>query len=172
MWRTQFVKACIGMCWNSMQYCKFRTLDCWAVMSTKMVHCPVWNLRHMMPWILMCTNNSCGRVSKFPRHYIEWLFFFVVEYVKNIGLWAVTRFMMLTENRGLSCSVSENMVFCTEEMYDCWKNNYVVSCGIIEGNQSRNQTQPRSIWSCPSHFMTDCRWMIQSVSHCSFWSPV
>jgi hypothetical protein len=67
-----------------------------------------------MPWILMCTYNSCGRVSKFPRHYIEWLFLFVVEYVKNIGLWAVTRFMMLTENRGLSCSVSEYMVFCIE----------------------------------------------------------
>jgi len=37
-----------------------------------------------------------------------------VEYVKNIGLWAVTRFMMLTENGGLSCSVSEYTVFCIE----------------------------------------------------------
>jgi len=33
---------------------------------------------------------------------------------------------------------------------------------MIEGNQSWNQTQPRSICGCPSHFMTDCRWMISA----------
>jgi len=36
-----FINACIGMCWNSLQYCKFKMLDCWAVMPTKMVHFPV-----------------------------------------------------------------------------------------------------------------------------------
>lgn len=116
MWRAQFVKVNIGMCWNSMKYCKFKLLDCWSVMPIKMVHFPVWNLRRIIPWILICSNNCCG-VSRFPRCYIERLFFFffvVVEYVKNIGLWAVTWFMMLTENRGLSCSVSEYTVFCPE----------------------------------------------------------
>jgi hypothetical protein len=138
-------------------------------MSTKMVHFTVWNLRCLISWILMCGNSWCGRVSKFTRHYIDWLFF-VVEYIKILiygqwhDLWCYLRIEVWA-------AVFLNIRSSVLNKCDFWKNNYDASCDLIEGNQSRNHTQPRSVCGCPSHFMIDSRWMIQPVSHCSFWSP-